>query len=589
MENGSQNKRSTNRFDYEKAYEDAGNPSSSRARQKSENVRSSTGKARSGTAVSHQKRSAAARRKRKQRKKRLTILAVICMLIIAAVIVLLVMCSKKKEPEEVIPEGIAMLSVRPQKASVDELYTYGTHLNLTGTLPAEVVENIAQTSVDLVLYNGDFIEVPLEIKDGQFTLSEYINGGLYLDEIPRDTYTMFIRVESSEPFEEEIEETASSEETTEDVTVQTRADGSEETTARRIEKKKPDAPTTSETEEAEAEGEDGEAVEREMHYRYYAIQNASDYPETVYYTLSRFDNRVTISSEYEYPTMQMEVIQNTDPDVYDIVIDPGHGGYDAGAVGIDDYCERDFTLPLSLKIKERLEAAGLTVALTRDSDANLLEPYGPDGRIARACSKHAKYLVSIHMNSSGAGGLEIYTASGIDYTFAESLRDSIQANTGLDDTLTGGTTLKDIFSRVFTQSDVEATIEDNIAEGLKPYEPQAGCSYYFVIRETGGIVTGAYTDDRNPDKPYNPYCYSNTCLESYITELGYITVKEDLELMINNMDGFAKGIADSLIAECGKGTVPSQPETGDAIEGDSAGTGSDETDFGQSESESETD
>ena len=59
-------------------------------------------------------------------------------------------------------------------------------------------------------------------------------------------------------------------------------------------------------------------------------------------------------------------------------------------------------------------------------------------------------------------------------------------------------------------------------------------------------------DDRNPGEAYNPYCYSNVCPESYITELGYITVEEDLKLMQTNMDGFAKGIADSLISVYGK-------------------------------------
>lgn len=592
MERRSQGNRVGNRFDYEKAYEEAGRPSS---RQKSQSAAAGSRRYSDQTdTTSHTsaRREAARKRRRRKQIQRLVILAVIAVLVIVGIIVLLVTCGKKKEPEEVIEEGIPILETQLQKATVEELYTYGTHLNMTGTLPAEVTGEFAHLETDLVLYNGDFISVPLKISDSQFTLSEYVNGGLYLDDIPRDTYTMFIRLTSTEPFEEETEETTVEPEETENETQA--ADGTEATTVRRIEKKKPDEPTTMETAESEGEEELAEGETRPepvYYYRYYAISNTSDYPETVYYTMSGYGNRITIDTESEYPTMQMEVVRNTDPDVYDIVIDPGHGGYDAGAIGIDDFCERDFTLPLSLKIKQKLEAAGFKVALTRDSDANLLEPYGPDGRIARACSKHGKYLVSIHMNSTGAGGLEIYTASGIDYTFAELLRDSIKQYSGLGDTLTMGTSLTDIFSRSFTQADIEATIEENIADGLKPYEPTLRSSYFFVIRETGGIATGAYTDDRNPDQPYNPYCYSNVCLESYITELGYITVREDLELMQKNMDGFAKGIADSFINFCGEQDAAQADQTdGTAQTGESpeAGETAETAESAETEGQAET-
>ena len=50
-------------------------------------------------------------------------------------------------------------------------------------------------------------------------------------------------------------------------------------------------------------------------------------------------------------------------------------------------------------------------------------------------------------------------------------------------------------------------------------------------------------DDRNPDAEYNPYCNTNVGVETYITELGYITVRADLEIMKKN------GV-DTLILGC---------------------------------------
>jgi len=51
-----------------------------------------------------------------------------------------------------------------------------------------------------------------------------------------------------------------------------------------------------------------------------------------------------------------------------IIIDPGHGGKDPGAVGINSVKEKDVVLSVGLKLKKKLEEKGFTVKLTRDKD-----------------------------------------------------------------------------------------------------------------------------------------------------------------------------------------------------------------------------
>jgi N-acetylmuramoyl-L-alanine amidase len=51
-----------------------------------------------------------------------------------------------------------------------------------------------------------------------------------------------------------------------------------------------------------------------------------------------------------------------------IIIDPGHGGKDPGAVGHKSLKEKDVVLAVGLKLKKKLEEKGFTVKLTRDSD-----------------------------------------------------------------------------------------------------------------------------------------------------------------------------------------------------------------------------
>ena len=67
-----------------------------------------------------------------------------------------------------------------------------------------------------------------------------------------------------------------------------------------------------------------------------------------------------------------------------------------------------------------------------------------------------------------------------------------------------------------------------------------------MIRETGGIVTGAYVDDRNEEILGNPYVKSNVGVEAYLLELGYLTSKNDLNNIVNNLDKYIAGIVDSI-------------------------------------------
>ena len=56
-----------------------------------------------------------------------------------------------------------------------------------------------------------------------------------------------------------------------------------------------------------------------------------------------------------------------------IVIDPGHGGNDAGAIGPTGVMEKNVTLKVSLELKRMLEKEGATVILTRETDRTVSE------------------------------------------------------------------------------------------------------------------------------------------------------------------------------------------------------------------------
>jgi N-acetylmuramoyl-L-alanine amidase len=79
-----------------------------------------------------------------------------------------------------------------------------------------------------------------------------------------------------------------------------------------------------------------------------------------------------------------------------IVIDPGHGGPDSGAVGKSGLLEKDVTLDIARRLKELLkQEEGLKVILTRESDT--LVPL--EGRTQIANRSGADLFISIHTNS----------------------------------------------------------------------------------------------------------------------------------------------------------------------------------------------
>jgi N-acetylmuramoyl-L-alanine amidase len=93
-----------------------------------------------------------------------------------------------------------------------------------------------------------------------------------------------------------------------------------------------------------------------------------------------------------------------------IVIDPGHGGKDPGALGSYSK-EKDINLILSLKLKDKLIASGIDIVCTREDDRYIdLQP-----RCDIANKNRADYFISIHCNSSKdkrASGTETFCLAG---------------------------------------------------------------------------------------------------------------------------------------------------------------------------------
>lgn len=119
-----------------------------------------------------------------------------------------------------------------------------------------------------------------------------------------------------------------------------------------------------------------------------------------------------------------------------VVIDPGHGGRDPGAVGIGGLRETDVVLSISLDVSRILQQQGMVVYLTRTDEREIdLEP-----RVALAERVRGNVFVSIHANAISmsrpdVNGLETYYApgSGAGLQLARSIHQSVLGNINMGD------------------------------------------------------------------------------------------------------------------------------------------------------------
>ncbi len=107
-----------------------------------------------------------------------------------------------------------------------------------------------------------------------------------------------------------------------------------------------------------------------------------------------------------------------------VIIDPGHGGEDGGAVGVNGVLEKDLNLAYAEALAELLRLSGVDVILTREEDLLLSDGLGGTrkeqdlrARLALAGAHPEAIFVSLHMNTFGSRachGLQVYYTDKVE-------------------------------------------------------------------------------------------------------------------------------------------------------------------------------
>ncbi len=180
------------------------------------------------------------------------------------------------------------------------------------------------------------------------------------------------------------------------------------------------------------------------------------------------------------------------PEQIIVCLDAGHGGTDAGAVN-GDRLEKNDNLRMALAVRDKLENAGserLTVLLTRTDDTFL----ELQQRVDLANENGATLFVSLHRNSGGGKGVEVWTSS--------------------------------------LKEKAECRLAQYIMDGLE----QAG------VQKVRGVKHGTAG---NPAVSYT--VVGRTEMPACLVELGFIDNDEDNALLDSHWDAYAQAIADGIL------------------------------------------
>lgn len=394
---------------------------------------------------------------------------------------------EKDSPPKFVYEDI-LNDINDRSVDVDTFTIYGKYLNFKGDLPE------AEGNYNLILKNDkDEIKFEIEVDNGRFLTSKYINDGINLEDIKLGNYLLLL--------------------------CDLNDDGNKTC---------------------------------------YHLSNKTDYHDNKYYTMTKnnSNNLITFNEDSyaNHKYWEIKVNKNdTSEEFFDVVIDPGHGGVDTGA-GNGRYNESTFTLDYAKTLKEVLEEEGLKVKLTREEDKQI-DNYGAGSRTGIAYESKAKLYLSIHLNSSASKsqrGVEIYRAYEDNNTFAKILADNmvkyagaIYSNNPMNKVLDG------VYMRVYSPENIKALKNEAKSLGYEPYDLTNHETYYYFIRETGGIMTHAFSDGRNKKYKENIYRNYNQGTEAYLCELAYISQNDDLKNIINNKDGYIKSLKTSVLSYVG--------------------------------------
>lgn len=174
-----------------------------------------------------------------------------------------------------------------------------------------------------------------------------------------------------------------------------------------------------------------------------------------------------------------------------LIIDPGHGGKDPGAVSKYGH-EEDWTLKISIYQYERFRELGVPVVISRTKDVDLEE----NERVSTVVKSGAQYCISNHLNAGGGDRAEVIHSLYDDGKLANRIKEQL---------LVAGQNAVKVYFR----------------------KGSNGQDYYYMHRRTGAVKTNiveyAFLDNEADFRHFeaNWKAYAEAVIRAFCSHIGH--------------------------------------------------------------------
>jgi len=250
------------------------------------------------------------------------------------------------------------------------------------------------------------------------------------------------------------------------------------------------------------------------------------------------DSLPIMDDNYFYIRILEQTLEEDNPEIYDVYIDAAHNtisyNYVEKGRTANDIVEADELYRIAVSVKEKLEAKGLKVLLSREAEDTVINQYGIDGRSYKAYQANVKHYIELNLNfttNEETRGSRIIYSSYSTNKFATSLFKSYLLTPGLV-----------AYGRE-TNSNIAGVLSSSRYNNLDSYP---------VIREAGGRILSAGTiSDLAIDQNSEFNKDERNGMQSVSLELFFVSSPLDVSVYQNEFEALTTNIANGYLKYLG--------------------------------------
>jgi N-acetylmuramoyl-L-alanine amidase len=208
-----------------------------------------------------------------------------------------------------------------------------------------------------------------------------------------------------------------------------------------------------------------------------------------------------------------------------IILDPGHGGKDPGAIGVSGTREKDVVLDVAKRLRADLRRDGFDVRMTRTDD----EFISLERRTELATQMMGDLYISIHANSSSSGrasGLEVYSLK--DLSWQEKTEDERIKN-------------QNAFFGHLAMEHNDQSLRKIVSDMMFNYKMAESADFANYIGE--GLSRELRAKDRGSQRA-GFFVLRNTLMPAVLVEIGFLSNSREERLL--NSGPYRQRVADGL-------------------------------------------